>query len=341
MSTLGKCIELSHGSGGRSTTQLVEALFRDAFATPGSAVPRAEDATSLGELRGRVVVSTDAFVVTPIEFPGGDIGALAVHGTVNDVAMAGAEVKALTAAFVLEEGLEVEVLRRIVVSMARAAREAGVPIVAGDTKVVERGAADGLFITTTGIGVLPERVVGPSVSRARGGDAVIVSGFVGDHGVAVLSSREGLSFESPIVSDTAALNRLVAAMTAVAPDLHVLRDPTRGGLATTLNEIAHGSGVAIEVEEDTLPIRPAVNAACELLGLDPLYLANEGKLVCVCSAEDEARVLAAMRAHPRGADARRIGTVTAGTPGLVRLRTRLGSGRILEWLSSEPLPRIC
>ncbi len=332
-------IDLTHGAGGRATAKLVSELFQRAFANP--ILAQQNDAALLELPPGRVVMSTDAFVVSPLFFPGGDIGQLAVHGTVNDLAMAGARPLYLTASFILEEGLALRDLARIVESMAAAARDAEVLIVAGDTKVVERGKGDGVFVTTAGVGVVPPGVTPPGGQRARPGDAVLLSGYIGDHGMAILSCRRGLEFESPILSDTAPLGGLVAAMTAAVPDLHVLRDPTRGGLATTLNEIATQSSVGIRIRERDVPVRAAVHAACELLGLDPLYVANEGKLLAVCAAEDAPRLLAVMRAHPRGQDAALIGEVVEDPDHLLELATSFGGNRILEWLSAEQLPRIC
>ncbi len=332
-------IDLTHGAGGRATARLVSELFQRAFANP--ILAQQNDAALLELPAGRVVMSTDAFVVSPLFFPGGDIGKLAVHGTVNDLAMAGARPLYLTASFILEEGFALRDLARIVESMAAAAREAEVLIVAGDTKVVERGKGDGVFVTTAGVGVVPPGVTPPGGQRARPGDAVLVSGYLGDHGMAILSCRRGLEFESPILSDTAPLGGLVGAMTAAVPDIHVLRDPTRGGLATTLNEIATQSSVGIRIRERDIPVRAAVHAACELLGLDPLYVANEGKLLAICAPEDAPRVLAVMRAHPRGQDAAWIGEVVEDPDHFLELATSFGGNRILEWLSAEQLPRIC
>ncbi len=332
-------IDLTHGAGGRATARLVSELFQRAFANP--ILAQQNDAALLELPAGRVVMSTDAFVVSPLFFPGGDIGKLAVHGTVNDLAMAGARPLYLTASFILEEGFALRDLARIVESMAAAAREAEVLIVAGDTKVVERGKGDGVFVTTAGVGVVPPGVTPPGGQRARPGDAVLVSGYLGDHGMAILSCRRGLEFESPILSDTAPLGGLVAAMAAAVPDIHVLRDPTRGGLATTLNEIATQSSVGIRIRERDIPVRAAVHAACELLGLDPLYVANEGKLLAICAPEDAPRVLAVMRAHPRGQDAAWIGEVVEDPDHFLELATSFGGNRILEWLSAEQLPRIC
>ena len=333
-------VDLGHGAGGRATAQLVSELFARAFANP--ALARGDDGAVLpapapGE---RLVVATDAHVVSPLFFPGGDIGCLAVHGTVNDVAVMGARPLYLAASFILEEGFPLAELARIVASMAEAARAAGVAIVTGDTKVVEQGKGDGVFITTTGFGALPAGR-DPGGARARPGDAILLSGTIGDHGMAIMAERESLAFESAIRSDTAALNGLVEAMFAAVPDIRVLRDPTRGGVATTLNEIAAQSGVGMELIERNIPLNPQVEAACELLGLDPLYVANEGKLLAVCAAEDADALLAAMRAHPLGARAACIGRVTEDPSHFVQLVTGLGGRRMVDWLSGEPLPRIC
>lgn len=331
-------VDLSHGSGGRAMEQLIEELFVSAFAN--EALDRRDDSAVLDVPPGKLVVSTDSFVVSPLFFPGGDIGSLAVHGTVNDVAMGGAVPLYLTAGFIIEEGLPLATLKRVADSMAAAAREAGVAIVTGDTKVVERGKGDGVFINTTGIGVRRDGVA-PSADRARPGDVVILSGSIGDHGIAIMSTRESLDFEAPILSDSAALHGLVAAILDVAPGVRTLRDPTRGGLSATLNEVAGRSKVGMLVRERDIPVKPAVEAACELLGLDPLHVANEGKLVAIVDPADADAVLAAMRAHPRGAEAAIIGTVTADAPGLVQLDTAFGGRRIVDWLAGEQLPRIC
>jgi hydrogenase expression/formation protein HypE len=285
-------------------------------------------------------MSTDSFTVRPLIFPGGDIGSLAVHGTVNDVAMSGARPLWLTAAFILEEGLAMETLERVVRSMAGAAREAGVQIVAGDTKVVEKGFGDGMYINTAGVGAVPEGVmIGPD--RARPDDVVLVSGTMGDHGIAVLSKREGLTFETDLVSDSAALNGLVASLLAAAPHVHCLRDPTRGGLAAALNELAEASKLGIEIEEGAVPVRPAVAAACEMMGFDPLTVANEGKAVVFVPPEEADRALHALRAHPLGKDAVRIGAVTEEHPGMVLARTGIGGRRVVDMPLGELLPRIC
>ncbi|MCC7360572.1 MAG: hydrogenase expression/formation protein HypE [Anaerolineales bacterium] len=332
-------IVLGHGSGGKLSHDLVARLFTPVFDNP--ALRAGDDAAEVAvAATGRLAVSTDAHVVSPLFFPGGDIGRLAVCGTVNDVAMLGARPQALTAAFVLEEGLELATLQRVAASMQAAAAEAGVSIVAGDTKVVQRGHADGLYIATTGLGVIPagRRVSG---ALARPGDVVLVSGPMGDHGLAVLSARGELGFELGVPSDVAPLNHLVAAMFAAEEGIHVLRDPTRGGLATTLNEIAQQARVGIVIEEGRVPVRPEVAAACEVLGFDPLYVANEGKLVAIVAPEAAEAVLAAMRATRYGEAAVRIGEVRAGPAGRVLLRTALGSHRVVETLMGEMLPRIC
>lgn len=337
-------VDMGHGAGGKAAAQLIEELFLAAFDNPY--LRQGDDGAVLPLPRfdpgqGRLVVATDAHVVSPLFFPGGDVGCLSVHGTVNDVAMSGATPLWLSASFILEEGFPLIELQRIVRSMAKAAQEAGVPIVTGDTKVVEKGKGDGVFISTTGIGVVAPGVE-ISGRHARQGDVLLLSGTIGDHGVAVLSQRESLAFETTIESDTAALHTLVAGMLAAAPGaVRVLRDPTRGGLATTLNEIARQSGVGMLLQEAAIPVRPQVDAACELLGLDPLYVANEGKLVAVCAPEAAETVLAAMRAHPLGAQAARIGEVTADPHHFVQMATRFGGRRVVDWLSGEQLPRIC
>jgi hydrogenase expression/formation protein HypE len=331
-------VDMTHGSGGRAMAQLIEELFLLAF--DNEYLRQQNDQASFAVPPGRMVMATDSHVVSPLFFPGGDIGCLAVHGTINDVAMAGAIPLYLSAGFILEEGFPLADLARIVESMARAAQEAGVPIVTGDTKVVERNKGDGVFINTTGIGVVPAGI-NISGDRARPGDTIIVNGPVGDHGVAILSLRENLSFGTTIQSDTAALHGLVAAMVAAVPDIHVLRDPTRGGLATTLNEISRQSGVGMLLRETDLPIRAEVRAACEFLGLDPLYSANEGKLVAICPSQDAPALLAAMRAHPLGREAAIIGEVIADDHHFVQMETAFGGKRIVDWLTGEQLPRIC
>ena len=331
-------VDMTHGGGGRAMAQLIEELFLAAF--DNDWLRAANDNACFAVQSGRMVMATDAHVVSPLFFPGGDIGCLSVHGTINDVAMSGAHPLYLSASFILEEGFPLADLKRIVDSMAQAAREADVPIVTGDTKVVELGKGDGVFITTTGIGVVPEGV-NISGDRARPGDAILVSGTLGDHGVAIMSSRESLGFETTIQSDTAALHGLVAAMVAAVPDIHALRDPTRGGLATTLNEIARQSGVGMMLREEAIPVRQEVEAACEFLGLDPLYVANEGKLICICAPEHADALLAVMRAHPLGAEAAIIGAVHADPHHFVQMETGFGGKRIVDWLTGEQLPRIC
>ena len=336
-------VDLTHGSGGRAMVQLIAELFVRHLGNEylgqgndGAVLP----APTLEGKPCRLVISTDCHVVSPLFFPGGDIGCLSVHGTVNDVAVMGATPLYLAAGFTLEEGLALADLARIIESMAHAAREARVPVVAGDTKVVERGKGDGIFITTTGVGVLPEGLQ-LGGSRARPGDAVLVSGSMGDHGMAIMSKRENLAFDAPIESDTAALHDLIAAMLATRADIRCLRDPTRGGLAAALNEIAEQSGVGMMLQEKAIPVKPVVAAACELLGLDPLCVANEGKLIAICAGADAAHLLEALRAHPLGRDAAVIGEVIADPHRFVQLTTAFGGRRIVDWLAGDQLPRIC
>lgn len=331
-------VDMSHGSGGRAMAQLIEELF--VAQLDNALLRQGNDQARFNPPPGRMVMSTDGHVISPLFFPGGDIGSLAVHGTINDVAMAGARPLYLAVGFILEEGFPLADLARIVESMARAAAAAGVPVVTGDTKVVEQGKADGIFITTTGVGVVPDGV-DVSGDRARAGDTVLLSGSIGDHGVAVMSKRENLSFETSIESDSAALHDLVAAMVREVPGVRCLRDPTRGGLATTLNELARQSGVGMRIREVSVPVKPAVAAACELLGLDPLYVANEGKLVAICPSGDAERLLAVMRVHPLGAEAAIIGEVVADEHGFVQMETAFGGSRVVDWLAGEQLPRIC
>lgn len=331
-------IDMTHGSGGRAMAQLVDELFAPAFRNDYLA--QGNDQAILPPPGGRLAIATDSHVISPLFFPGGDIGSLAVHGTVNDLAMGGATPLYLSAGFILEEGLPLADLKRIVDSMAAAARDAGVRIVTGDTKVVERGHGDGVYISTTGIGVVADGVQ-LCGSQARPGDAILVSGTLGEHGMAVMSQRENLGFASPIVSDSAALHTLAAALMAASPGLRLMRDPTRGGLATTLNEITRQSGVGMQLQEDAIPLQPAVRAACEFLGLDPLYVANEGKLIAVCPAAEADAALAALRAHPLGRHAANIGQVVADPHHFVRVRTPFGGERLLDWLAGEMLPRIC
>ncbi len=332
-------IVLGHGSGGKMTQDLIERNFYPPFENP-TLLRGNDSAVVTAPEGGRLAITTDNHIVAPLFFPGGDIGRLAICGAVNDLAMVGARPLWLTAAFILEEGLPLEVLERVVKSMRLAAEEAGVIIVAGDTKVAERGKADGLFINTSGVGWLPEeREVGGA--QARPGDGVLLSGSIGDHGIAVLAARGELEFEAQVESDLAPLNGLVEAMFEVCPEIHVLRDPTRGGLATTLNEIARQSGVGIRLEEQKIPVNHAVNAACEMLGFDPLYVANEGKLIAMIPGEAVEAVLETMRKHPYGKDACRIGEVVSEPAGRVLMQTAIGGTRIVETLSGEMLPRIC
>ncbi|MGE5620632.1 MAG: hydrogenase expression/formation protein HypE [Sphingomonadaceae bacterium] len=373
-------ILLAHGSGGKLSAELVQSVFVPAFGNPalsrmddsavlslplltlgggkgeGSSVESPSTlipALSQGERgqarhsslitrhsTGRLAMSTDCHVVQPLFFKGGDIGRLAVCGTVNDLAMVGAKPLYLSAGFILEEGLPIAVLKQVVASMKAAAEEAQVAVVTGDTKVVQRGSADGLYITTAGVGIVPDGV-DLSGSNARPGDVVLISGPIGDHGMAVLSQREGLEFDAPVVSDVAPLNHLVEALLEASPNLRTLRDPTRGGLATTLNEVAAQSGVAIRIEEERTPVRPAVQAACEMLGYDPLYVANEGKLIAIVPAEEATRALEALRATRYGEEASIIGTVLPDPVGKVLMKTRIGGTRVVQMLMGEMLPRIC
>jgi hydrogenase expression/formation protein HypE len=331
-------VQLGHGSGGKLSAQLVARHFLPRF--DNAALSPLGDAAVVGVAGAELAVSTDSFVVHPLEFPGGNIGSLAVHGTLNDVAMMGARAVCLTAGFVLEEGLSIDVLDRVIAAMAQAARDAGVPIVAGDTKVVERGKADGLYINTTGIGAV-DPAFRPAPARAQAGDAILVSAPIARHGMAIMAAREGLSFQSAITSDSACLAPLVDALRPYGPDVHVLRDATRGGVASALNEIALASGVGVEIDETAIPVPGDVRAACEMLGLDPLYVANEGVLVAFVAEGQADAALRALRAHALGAEAARIGRVVAAHPRLVALRTALGSTRVVDLLPGDQLPRIC
>jgi hydrogenase expression/formation protein HypE len=329
---------MGHGGGGRLSADLLRKVFLPAF---GNAILDKADDQAILDIGGtRLAFTTDSYVVKPLFFRGGDIGSLAVHGTVNDLAVGGATPLFLSAGFILEEGFPLESLRRIVSSMSEAAQRAGVQIVTGDTKVVEKGSCDGMFINTTGIGVVNTSLL-LSANLARSGDAVLLSGPIGDHGIAILAEREGLSFETDIVSDTAPLHSLVAGLLATGATIRCMRDPTRGGVASSCNEIAQTSRVGIQLEEDAIPLRPEVKGACELLGLDPLYIANEGKLLTICSHEDADRLLDTMKRHPLGEGACLIGRVTSGNAGLVTMRTTLGATRIVDMLANDPLPRIC
>ena len=331
-------VDMTHGGGGRAMHDLIRDLFHKHLSNP--VLDRGDDAGLVTLPGQRLVMSTDGHVIAPLFFPGGDIGSLSVHGTVNDLAMMGAMPRYLTAGFILEEGFALTDLERIVWSMANAAREADVQVISGDTKVVERGKGDGVFITTTGLGVVADGV-DLSVANVQPGQAVLVSGTMGDHGVAVLSKRENLRFETEILSDSAALHGLVADMLAAVPNIAMLRDPTRGGLAGTLNEIAAASGTGITLQEAQIPIAPDVAAACELLGLDPLNTANEGKLIAICPREDAATLLDAMLVHPLGRNAAIIGEITDDPAKLVQMKTHFGGTRIVDWLAGEQLPRIC
>lgn len=332
-------IVMGHGGGGKLGNELVEHLFLPAFRNPE--LENLGDAAVIDAGSGRLAMSTDSFVVQPLFFPGGSIGALAVNGTVNDLAVSGAEPKFLSASFILEEGFALAQLAAIVDAMAEAAAKAGVRIVTGDTKVVERGHGDGCYINTAGVGTLrPGISVGPN--RAKPGDVVLVSGTIGDHGMAIMSVREGLEFESQIRSDCAALNGMIAnVLDAVGSSIHAMRDPTRGGLASTLNEIATASNVGIEIEDAKVPVRSEVQSACELLGLDPVYVANEGKVVFFVAADAAVRALEVLQAHPLGVDAARIGVVTTQHPRMLVARTVIGANRVIATQIGEQLPRIC
>lgn len=329
---------MGHGGGGSLSSELLRDVFLPALG--GGDAGAMEDQATVGVKGERIAITTDAFVVKPLFFPGGDIGSLAVHGTVNDLAVGGARPTYLSAAFILEEGLEVEELKRIAVSMRRACDAAGVTLVTGDTKVVDRGKGDGVFIVTTGIGVVPDGR-NLSIIRARPGDKILLSGTVGDHGVAIMSKREGIEFETVVESDSAPLCGLTEAMLGVCPAIRCMRDPTRGGVSSTLNELAEASKVGVKIDEAKIPVRPEVRAACETLGLDPLYVANEGKLIAVAPAEDAEQLLEAMRGHELGRDAAIIGEVVAEHPGRVVERSRVGGERVVTMLTGEQLPRIC
>ena len=329
---------LGHGSGGKLSADLVRTVFLSAFANPELAQLNDQAIVRVGD--SRIAVTTDSFVIRPLFFPGGDIGSLAVHGTVNDLAVGGAKPLFLTAGFILEEGLQMDVLRRVVHSMQKAAAEAGVQIVTGDTKVVEKGKGDGLFINTTGIGLVAPGLE-LSADKALPGDRILLSGSIGEHGIAILAQREGLEFESAIQSDSAPLHSLCAQMLGATDGVRCMRDLTRGGLSSAIHEIAAQSGVGIELEERTIPIREEVKGACEMLGLDPLYVANEGKLIAIVAADGAAGVLSAMQSHPLGSGAEIIGTVTEAHRGMVVLKTAIGTTRLVDMLAGDQLPRIC
>ncbi len=334
----GERILLGHGSGGKLSADLLQDVFLPAIGNP--VLNRLEDQAIVTLNGARLAITTDSFVVKPLIFRGGDVGSLAVHGTINDLAMGGAKPLWLSVAFILEEGLPIETLRRVVASMRDAAANAGVQIVAGDTKVVEKGSADGLFINTTGIGLVREGVT-LSATQARPGDSILVSGMLGDHGIAILAEREGIQFETAVQSDSAPLHALVASLLEATHDVRCLRDPTRGGLSSTLNEIAASSGVGMELLETSIPVREEVRGACEMLGLDPLYVANEGKLVAIVAPDSAETALRALQNHPLGKDACIIGRVTAEHPRMVVMRTPFGTTRIVDMLAGDQLPRIC
>lgn len=338
-------ILLGHGSGGGLSADLLKNVFLRGF--DSEALAALEDQATVrlggrnsGKVGQRVAFTTDSFVVRPLFFPGGDIGKLAVHGTVNDLAVGGATPLFLSAAFILEEGLPIADLKRIVESMRYACAEAGVMLVTGDTKVVDRGKGDQVFITTAGIGSVPENC-NLSIRNARPGDVVIVSGTIGDHGIAIMSVREGIEFETVLESDTAALNDLTRVMLDACRSIRCMRDPTRGGVSSTLNELADASHVGVRLTESALPMRPEVKAACEMLGLDPLYVANEGKLIAVVPAEDAERLLAVMRGHPLGRNTTVIGRIVEDHPGMVVMQSLVGGERVVTLLAGEQLPRIC
>ena len=332
---------LGHGSGGKLTAELIRDIFLPAFRNP--ILARLDDQAVVSVNGLRLAFTTDSFVVKPLIFPGGDIGSLAVHGTVNDLAMGGAQPLFLSAAFIIEEGLPLATLRQVAASLHQAAAAAGVEVVTGDTKVVEKGSGDGLFINTSGVGLVPEGVQ-LSADQARAGDRVLLSGPLGEHGIAILAKREGLEFESPVESDSAPLHTLVASLLAARPgpqSIRCLRDPTRGGLSSALNEIAAQSRVGMEIDERAIPVCEEVKGACELLGLDPLYVANEGKLIAIVEAAAAEPLLGAMRNHPLGRQAQIIGTVNDSSAGLVTMRTLFGTTRIVDMLAGDQLPRIC
>jgi hydrogenase expression/formation protein HypE len=331
-------VSLGHGSGGKLSAELMRDVFLPAFRN--STLERLEDQAVFPVNNGRMAFTTDSFVVKPLFFPGGDIGSLAVHGTVNDLAMGGAKPLFLSTAFIIEEGFSMEKLRRIVDSLGRAAKECGVQIITGDTKVVDKGSGDGVFINTTGLGVVPEGVY-LSAGAARPGDAVILSGSIGEHGIAILAEREGLEFESSVQSDCAPLHMLVADMLEATHAIRCLRDPTRGGVSSSLNEIAAQSQVGIFLDERAIPVRQEVRGACEMLGLDPIYVANEGKLLAIVDDKVADQLVEVMRKNPLGRNARRIGTVRAADAGWVTMRTVLGTTRIVDMLAGDQLPRIC
>jgi hydrogenase expression/formation protein HypE len=332
-------VQLAHGGGGRLSQMLIENMFLEAFRNP--VLETLHDGAVLDAGGARLAFSTDSFVIRPLFFPGGDIGSLAVHGTINDVAMCGAKPLAISAGLILEEGFPMEDLWRITTSLSRAAGEAGVPVVTGDTKVVDRGKGDGVYINTTGIGVVYDGI-DISPQRVQTGDKILLSGALAEHGIAIMSVREGLEFETSLETDSAALHGMVEAIVeAVGADLHILRDPTRGGIASALNEIAQGAGVKVQLDERSIPLREEVRGACEILGFDPLYVANEGKCIAFVAPDAADAALEAMRSHPRGSEAAIVGKVVEGPKGQVVLRSRIGGERIVDMMSGEQLPRIC
>ena len=331
-------VEMNFGAGGKASAQLIADLFAKIFSN--EFLDQGDDGARLPQPKGELIMATDSHVVSPIFFAGGDIGGLSIHGTVNDVAVCGATPLYISCGFILEEGFPLSDLKRIVESMAAAAKEAGVKIVTGDTKVVERGKADGIYINTCGVGVLPKGIR-LSGANCRPGDVIAISGDIGDHGVAVMSQRVNLGFETGVVSDSASLNRLTEKLVAEIPSLRCMRDPTRGGLGTTLNEIAKQSSVGMVLEEDKIPVKESVEAACEFLGLDPLYVANEGKVIAICAPEDAERMLKIMRDDPLGKNAQIIGRCIADENHFVQMETGFGGVRMVDWLTGEQLPRIC
>ena len=331
-------VEMIHGAGGKAMSQLIDQLFVSRFDNP--ILNEQNDQASLAIPASKIVMATDSHVITPIFFPGGDIGSLSVHGTVNDVVMSGAKALYLSCGFILEEGYPLSDLVKIIDSMSKAAEEAGVKIVTGDTKVVEKGKGDGVFINTTGIGVLTDGIE-RGANKIQPGDKIIVSGTLGDHGVAIMSLRENLTFETTIESDSQSLHDLVKIMTEHTPEICCMRDPTRGGLAATLNEIALQADLGIQLYEDDIPIKEQVRSACEFLGLDPLYVANEGKLIAFCPADKADALLATMQSHPQGIDAAIVGEAFADDNNFVQLKTSFGGMRMVDWINGEQLPRIC
>ncbi|MDX2370978.1 MAG: hydrogenase expression/formation protein HypE [Colwellia sp.] len=331
-------VEMVHGAGGKAMSQLIDELFINRFDNP--ILNQQNDQASLAIGQGKIVMATDSHVISPIFFPGGDIGSLSVHGTVNDVVMSGATPLYLSCGFILEEGYPLADLVKIVDSMAKAAADAGVKIVTGDTKVVEKGHGDGVFINTTGIGIIEDGIERGS-HKINIGDKIIVSGTLGDHGVAIMSLRENLTFETTIESDSQSLETLVSDMIAHSPEINCMRDPTRGGLAATLNELAHQANVGIQLFENQIPIKEQVRSACEFLGLDPLYVANEGKLIAFCPPNKAQELLTVMKNHPQGKDAAIIGEVFADDNNFVQLETCFGGMRMVDWINGEQLPRIC